>query len=428
MKRSTSSKAKVLYLESCQDGTVGGSHHCLLHLVENLDRSLFEPIVFFYESHALLPEFQASAETHVRPHPIALWWRPRSRWRWVRSLVVLVRRAVNLVRFACTVVEYVSYLKQNRIALVHLNNSLTRHHEWICAAFLGGIPCVVSERGLSQKFTALDCILARRLALIIPMSCWIMDHMIQRGVASGNIRVMYDGLNPGTIKITRPASMILDTYGVRPHQPVVGIVGNIREWKGQETVVRALFEVAKVYPDVVCFFVGAATPGDKPYMDRLHALIKEAGIEANVRFTGYQPDPPSFINVMGVVIHASIQPEPFGMVVLEAMAQHKPVIGSRAGGVIEMVVDGQTGYTFPSGDSSLLASRVIDLLNRPDDAARMGYEGYKRLMTSFTLERYMEQIHAAYQAILEKKPLPMGLGISFIPSGNDSRKKEVPDA
>ena len=76
--------------------------------------------------------------------------------------------------------------------------------------------------------------------------------------------------------------------------------------------------------------LGAATEGDKPYQDRLDALIDEAGIAANVRFTGYQPDPASFVNMMRFVLHASVQPEPFGMVVLEAMAQRKPVIGSPA--------------------------------------------------------------------------------------------------
>jgi glycosyltransferase involved in cell wall biosynthesis len=117
-------------------------------------------------------------------------------------------------------------------------------------------------------------------------------------------------------------------------------------------------------------------------------LIDEAGIGANVRFTGYQADPAGFVSMMSIVIHASIVPEPFGMVVLEAMAQRKPVIGSRAGGVVEMVVDGETGYTFPPGHHATLARGLIGLLNVPDRARRMGEAGYRRLVESLTILQY----------------------------------------
>jgi glycosyltransferase involved in cell wall biosynthesis len=281
------------------------------------------------------------------------------------------------------------------------------------AAFLAGVPCIVSERGLNHRYTAADRALARRLALIIPMSRWIMDHMVERGVDPANIRVLYDGLDASVIKSVRPPETIRQIYGLAPHQPIIGIVGNIREWKGQETVVQALILVAKMYPDVVCFFVGAATPEDQPYLSRLQVMLKEAGVEANARFTGYQSDPASFIGMMRVLIHASVQPEPFGMVVLEGMVQRKPVVGSRAGGVIEMVVEGETGYTFPPGDANLLAARVIELLGDPDKATRMGEAGYKRLMASFTLQRYMEDMHAVYGAVLRKEPIPSEAGFGY---------------
>jgi glycosyltransferase involved in cell wall biosynthesis len=193
------------------------------------------------------------------------------------------------------------------------------------------------------------------------------------------------------------------------------MVGNIREWKGQETVVRALIHVVKVRPDLVFFFVGAATPGDRAYKDKLDQLIREAGIEGNVRFTGYQQQVPNFVKMMDFVIHASIQPEPFGMVVLEAMAQHKPVIGSRAGGVIEMVVEGETGYTFPPGDSNMLAARMLELLKDPALCRRMGERGYRRLTSTFTMSTYMNQIHAYYAAILDNAPVPADIGWQPLP-------------
>jgi glycosyltransferase involved in cell wall biosynthesis len=244
------------------------------------------------------------------------------------------------------------------------------------------------------------------------------------------MRVLYDGLDPDLQRVTIAADELRRAWGVGQTQPVIGIVGNVREWKGQETVVRALGEVVQRFPDVVCFFVGAATPADEPYVRRLHALAASLGVSGHVRFTGYQREIPSFINVMDVLIHASIAAEPFGMVVLEGMAQRKPVVGSRAGGVVEMVVDGETGYTFPPGDASALAQRVCELLADPARASRMGEKGYARLVSSFTLAKYMREIHAVYAAVLEHRAVPAGIGLptsapAMAPGGSADAVRDV---
>jgi len=394
---------RVLYCESNVDGTIGGSHYCMLNLVERLDRSRYEPVTLFYQRHALIPRFQAVSETVVRP-PHAPWRGGASPAGPLQRLLAvplaMVRRGVNFLKLLALVREEVRWLRERGIALIHLNNSVTRHHDWMLAALASGVPCITHERGLNNRYTPLDRFLARRLALIIPMSKWIQDHMVERGVAPDNIRVLYDGLEPDRLKVTRDAEEMRREWGVAPDQPVIGIVGNVRVWKGQEVVVRALVEIVKQRPDVVAFIVGASTADDRPYVDRLNEIIQEAGIEANVRFTGYQDRVPDFVNMMSVVIHASIDPEPFGMVVLEAMAMRKPVVGSAAGGVVEMVVEGVTGYTFPPGDSSVLASRVMELLNDPTKAATMGEAGHRRVIEDFRLDQYAEAIEACYDAIL----------------------------
>ena len=388
---------RILYCESNTDGTVGGSHYCLLYLLQHLDRSQFTPTVVFYDNHAIVPKFQAVAETLVLDKD-----RP--------SLIspAILRRGVNFAKLAGKVGRQVAFLRQRQIDLVHLNNSITRHHDWMVAAMLTGTPCVVHERGLPQ-YGAADRHLGKRLAAIIPMSRWIGRAMVEQGVDPGNIRVMYDGLDPARFTAAQPADAVRAAWDVRPDQPVIGIVGNIREWKGQDTVARALVEVTRVHPDVVCFFVGAATEGDRGYLEQIQTRLRNAGIERNVRFTGFQENVAQFTALMQIVVHASVQPEPFGMVVLEAMARRKPVVGSRAGGIVEMVVEGDTGYTFPPADSSALAARLVELLNDPAKAARMGDRGYDRLVRNFSVERYMHDLHAAYQAIFNGRPVPVGV-------------------
>lgn len=387
---------RILYCESNVDGTVGGSHHCLLSLVRHLDRSRFQPTVIFYDRHALVPKFEAVTETLVLDKDVPS-----------QLSFGLARRAVNAAKLAGKVASQVAFLKRRRIDLLHLNNSITRHHEWMLAARLAGVPCIVHERGLPQ-YGAADRALGRRLAAIIPVSQWVARAMVEQGVDADNIRVMYDGFTPDGAETT-PTEGLRAQWQVAPSQPVVGIVGNVRHWKGQETVARALEEVVRTHPDVVCFFVGATTPQDRPYLEQIQSRLAAAGLERNVRFTGFQDNVAAYIAMMSIVLHASVEAEPFGMVVLEAMARKKPVIGSRAGGVVEMVIEGETGYTVPPGDPSAMAARITELLSDPSRARQMGERGYQRLLRDFSVEQYMAGVHATYEAVLSGGPLPAGV-------------------
>jgi glycosyltransferase involved in cell wall biosynthesis len=395
---------RILYCESNSDGTVGGSHRCLLNVVESLDRSRFEPYAMFCQEHALMPSFRAVARSFVLEDRAPVRWGAGSRsfGRVVQWPVTLARRGVNAFKAMRRVIEHVHFLWSQRIGLVHLNNSITRHHDMMAAAIIAGVPVVCHERGL-PSYSASDRRWARRLSLIIPMSNWIRDRMVEQGVSPQNIQVMYDGLDAEAITVSRSAEAVKAEWHVPSGQPVIGMIGNIRSWKGQETVVRALIDVVSRGHDVVCLFVGASTPDDQSYVDHLNVLIRDAGIERNCRFTGYQTDVPSLVAAMDFVIHASIDPEPFGMVVLEAMGQRKAVIGSRAGGVTEMVVDGETGFMFLPGDAPALADHIVTLLEAPERAVQMGERAYHRVLTRFTLRQYMAELESTYDSILSRK-------------------------
>jgi glycosyltransferase involved in cell wall biosynthesis len=399
------SKLRILFCESNTDGTVGGSHSCLLYLAEGLDRSRFEPIVAFYEEHSMVPRFRsAGLRTLILDKGEPLILREGFPWR-------LIQRAVNFGRYLATIRERMRFLKEERIDIVHLNNSIVRHHDWMIATRLTGTPCLTHERGINRSYSWSSRTLGRGLVAIIPMSKAIRDLMIERGVAADNVRVIYDGMDPARFTPTRDPQELRRELGIAPDQPIIGMVGNVREWKGQEVVVRAMGQLLKTRPKLVCLFVGKATPGDQHYVDRLHALMKENGSEANIKFLGYRPNVPDFVNLMDVCVHASVEPEPFGMVVLEAMAMRKPMVGSRAGGVPEMIVEGVTGYTYPPGDWRELAARLDELLSDPARTAAMGERGYQRLVTDFTLRQYLDEMERSYEALGKGLPLPADVGV-----------------
>lgn len=403
----TASPVRVLYCESNVDGTVGGSHYCLLHLVGGLDRARYVPLVAFYQHHSLVERFRAVADTLVLPGDEPVQWGGGSRSPLVAVPAVVARRSVNLLKLFRKIAACVALIRRHGIGVVHLNNSITRHHEWMWAARLAGVPCVVSERGL-PRYGGSDRTWSRRVAAMIPVSMAVADGMLAQGIAADRIRVIYDGLDPGRLVPGRTPPQVREEFGLSPDQPLVGIVGNIREWKGQETVVRALRRVVDRHPDLVCLFVGGISPSDEDYHTRLRRLVADGGLERHVRFTGFQRDIPGLVHAFRFLIHASIAPEPFGMVVLEAMALRRAVIGARAGGVPEMIVEGATGTTVPPADPEALAAAMIALLDDPARTAAMGERGHQRVLDDFQLASTVNDIQRVYDDVLAGRPPSSG--------------------
>jgi glycosyltransferase involved in cell wall biosynthesis len=405
-------RPRVLYCESNVDGTIGGSHYCLLYLVENLDQAQFEPIVVFHQDHPLVERFRESAETHVLELPTPFTFGPLrrgfgKRHRLLALPLTLVQRTINLRGWIKLVRSYARFMRERKIRIVHLNNSIIRHHDWMAAALMTGTPCLTHERGINRWYSPASKFLSRRLHGVISMSQSIRDFMVAGGVDVSNVHVMYDGINPAKLRREKDADAVRAALGLAPQRPVVGIVGNVRHWKGQEVVIRAAGRLVKRYPDLACLIVGATAPVDAPYEERLRTLVRDEGLGANVIFCGYQKFPADFVNVMDVVIHASVEPEPFGMVVLEAMGMRKPLVGSRAGGVPEMVVEGVTGYTFPPGDDEALATRLDELLSDPARARAMGEAGHARVVADFSVEKYADEVEAFYHEMLRgRRPVP----------------------
>jgi glycosyltransferase involved in cell wall biosynthesis len=134
----------------------------------------------------------------------------------------------------------------------------------------------------------------------------------------------------------------------------------------------------------------------------MRALVSSLGLQNHVIFAGYHRNVPDILMMADVVVHASTRPEPFGRVILEAMACRKPVIGSRAGGVPEIIEDGCTGLMFPPGDHEALSAAILHLLTDRERAARMGEAGYRRLIDRFHVTRNVAATEQVYDRILAR--------------------------
>jgi glycosyltransferase involved in cell wall biosynthesis len=387
-------KKRILYCEGNLDGTVGGSFFSLLFLLQGLDRDRFEPVAVFHREHALLPRyFDSKIDTRVIPYPAPV--------QLPSTLLRPVQQGVNLYRQLPKFARDLSLLLRNEgIDLVHLNNSITRNHAWMMGARLAGVPCITHERGINPSYSAMSRWLGRGLKAVICISDAVRQNFVDRGVTGLRLTKIYNGLDPSQLVVHRSPESIRSIFGIGRERRLVLMLGNIKEWKGQESVVRAMAAVRNAIPDALCLFVGDTAASDQYYRDRLNKLVKELKLGEHVLFTGYQSHVGDFINASDVVVHASVNPEPFGRVLIEAMALRKPVVGANAGAVPEIIRDEETGILFPPNDAEQLGAAIIRLLSHPHEARSMGDAGRARLESTFHIDNNTRETMALYQRLL----------------------------
>jgi glycosyltransferase involved in cell wall biosynthesis len=144
--------------------------------------------------------------------------------------------------------------------------------------------------------------------------------------------------------------------------PVVGVFSRLAPWKGQHVLIEALPQL----PGVHALFVGSALFGEDAYEDELHRLVEGMGVSDRAHFLGFRREVPLLMACCDVVAHTSIAPEPFGRVIIEAMAAGRPVVATQAGGALEIITDRETGRLVAPGDPTALATAVQAVLCEPE--------------------------------------------------------------
>jgi len=390
---------RVLYLEHCVDGTVGGSHYCLLEICRHIDRTRYQPVVCFFQENSLLDEFrQTGAEVVIRADmkPVRL---PT---RFLGGIGRLLQAAINLARaLVIRTSAWSLFLLRNRIGLVHLNNAIGFDHDLMLAAWLTRTPCVVHERGIETSLPPATRLFSRLVDRIITISDVVHRNLIDKGIAPSKLLRIDDGIDPARLTQQTPAETLRREWGVPNDAPVIGVVGNVKQWKGQETLVRALVHLKAGFPALRCFIVG--TVSDPPYKERIDQVIEKHQLKDMVIFTGYQKRPSDLMATFDVCVHTSVAPEPFGIVLLEAMGKAKPVIATNIGGPVEILVDGKTGFLTEPGDDRQLAEKLAILLGDRALRQQMGEQARVRMNERYAISLNLRKIEALYAELLKSR-------------------------
>lgn len=333
-------------------GERGGAERALLALVRHLPEHGVEPTVAAMAAGPFIDELVDAGVDVIHLAPV-----PRLRNAWaVPSAVTELARAAR----ACDAEVIVgSGEKMTLVAVRAAHRAGVQSAGWLHDA-----PGHTSTARWIQR-------LLRTIApdVAIASSGWMAEEFrarLRRDVAC----VPY-GLELEDFAQVEPAA---DAVAGWEDRTVFAFVGRLQHWKGVDVYLRAAAEVHARQRAVGFLVVGGSLFGrEQEYADSLPVLARELGLGDAVRFLGHRTDAVAVMAAADVIVHASREPEPLGIVVLEGMALCKPVIASRARGPEELIDDGRTGVLTAQDDAPGLASAMERLAAAgPTERARIG--------------------------------------------------------
>jgi glycosyltransferase involved in cell wall biosynthesis len=293
-------------------------------------------------------------------------------------------------------------LRRHQINIVHLNNGFLPP-EVLTAARLANVPCVVHLRDFQKDSRRLMSAAAREVAWIITVSDAVAASLVDTAVATSSRTTIHDPVDLDEMQSAAYSrNRIRRKCGLTDEDVAVGIFGRVIPWKGQLEFVRAIVLAMSTNSRIRAVIVGDESDGDPDYFRQIRAQIEKSSVPERFILAGYRKNVEEYYAAMDIVVHASITPEPFGMVVPEAMAAGCAVIASDEGGPREVVEDGVDGLLVPARDVNALARAVLSLASDSVLRARMAAAGQQKARARFGIAAAAARIAEIYAIILAR--------------------------
>jgi glycosyltransferase involved in cell wall biosynthesis len=384
---------RVLYIN--QAGNRGGAETVLLDILKHLDRTRFEPLVVSLQDGPFVDELNEQAGAEALVIETGRFRNPLHGWRVVSKLRSLIRtRGVDLVH----------------------SNGTGAHLYGGLAARLCGVPNVYHQHDLIDWSWSMQGLI-HLAAVSIPAAATVAVSEYSARAFKNNWHsdratdIIYNAASPAELPDfdESPPSGCEDW--VAANLPIVVWCGRLQRWKGAHIFLEAAALVKRQVPEARFLVVGGALFGlDSEYEHHLRGLAKTLELNDCLRFTGYATDVRPYLSVAEFVVHSSIKPEPFGLVILESMSLGTPVVAAAEGGPAEIVEHEATGLLVPPRDPHLLASAMVRLIG--DDRLReaMGVAARKRAREVFSMPRMLQKIESVYCRLIDSvTPASRGL-------------------
>ncbi|MCS6844865.1 MAG: glycosyltransferase family 4 protein [Caldilineales bacterium] len=394
----------------------GGSIVSLLQLVAHLDREAFAPTMVL--SHVLRhPALDALGVPLVRLR--TPWWEqptsslvqrvrrsavgdamrshPARAWLWHR-LGDLRRLVRDLLPAAWSMVKVI---RRTRPDLVHLNDALPLVRPALLACRLTRTPALAHVRSFLLPSRLDAHLLAPGLVGLIFNSQAVANAQLAALPRPPLHQVIPNAVDLAEFSRPVDCGRVRQELGVPPDAPLVGMFGRIAPWKGQTVFVEAMARVAAQLPTARGWIVGGAEgESGAAYLQQVQTALATHGLTDRVRLLGHRDDVPRLMAAVDAVAHCSVEPEPFGRVIIEGMAAGRPVVASAAGGAAEIVTSGVDGLLTPPGDAGALADALLRVLTDPATARRLAQAARRTVAQRYTVDAHVAAVQAFYRRLL----------------------------
>ncbi len=398
---------RILYVENGIG--YGGAIICLRHLVRNLDRSRFTPMVVTGRTG---PQYREIANEALWKHipdrhiDIVGAHRKLDPARWpdkipgLRFLInQLLGRADDIGNFIPFFLQLLWTAWRFKADLIHANNEPLCNRAALLVGKVLKIPTVCHVRG-DQDGSRLMKWTFGLPDHFTPVSHWVSKSIqAKMDVPAEKISVIYDGLELDKLDTNADGTTFRSQFDIRDDDFAVGLVGLLIPWKGQEIFLDAATILKDKIPNLKMIVVGGTPDDCIPFEKMLLQRVKDEKLEETVIFTGHATNMPTVYNGLDVVVSASTSPEPLGTVVIESMALGRPLIGPNHGGAAEMMEHEKTGLLFEHGNAEDLAQAISQFHNSIELQKNFGKAAREKALKTFAVEEHVRHVQEVYSAI-----------------------------
>jgi glycosyltransferase involved in cell wall biosynthesis len=300
----------------------------------------------------------------------------------------------------------------NDISIVHARS---RAPAWSCflATMITGRKFVTTFHGtynFNNNLKKFYNSVMVRSNLIIAGSNFIFSHIKDNYSKYLDVKkrllVIFRGINVDyfdpTTKLESDEKKLLKKWEIEKDKKIILLPGRLTAWKGQEIFIEAinLVNIELGYEAFYSIILGSHQGRDM-YKKKLIRLTEQYRMNKQVRFIDHCKDMALAYKVSDIVVSASIEPEAFGRVAVEAQSMEKPLIASDIGGSNETVVDEKTGFLFESGNAKSLSQKILKVLNLDETSLKsVGVEGRKNIIQKFNVEKMCFSTYSEYKRII----------------------------
>ncbi|MCB8982179.1 MAG: glycosyltransferase family 4 protein [Ardenticatenaceae bacterium] len=341
---------KTILFINANNSEVGGADISLLKMAVAVKESGFDPIVVLRTPNPLTQQFQIAG--------VELILLPLLR---IRASASLLRKSGYIFRLMHTVYILLMLIRRVKPDLVHTNDYIDGAGN--LAAWIAQIPSVQHVRLIGEKPIWLLYTLRFLSSFSDVLICVSEAVRIKMVMWNQVSTVLYDWADMVSAGQSKGNRSLFEELSLSPQTRLIACIGRLEHWKGQHLFLKAANNIADRYPNVHFLIVGGTTTNKESYLEELEAIHETLENKNRITFLGYREDIANILRQIEIMVHTSIRPEPFGLVVMEALSQKALVVAADAGGIGEQIEHGVTGFLYGLGNQHGLESALEEALN-----------------------------------------------------------------